>query len=214
MSPKLTGPADGSIDDIAARDYCPVATDTDRDAGQGCTTREGIATLCGIVARPCYLSIVCGNNSRGKVKQRSAGISDGVNGSAGKSSTADCIAIAGELPEPVTGVDINVRDSAGVLSRVDKAEVIGARGAFLQVHREKRRSQSGFGISEKGFLLHRRNGVANIEGKTHEPIVVSILLKLGANGTRELDRLTGNSRGANLDGVCVHISARRATISV
>ena len=100
-------------------------------------------------------AVVILNDTVGEVEECSPGIGNGVNGDRPEAATANRVALAGEFPEPSRVIDGNVGDGACVLGIINEAKVVRSRRTFLQVDREQRARETGFGIVEKRQLLSR-----------------------------------------------------------
>jgi hypothetical protein len=124
---KALGTTSRSKVNVAARDDERLAVDGDVEVGQLCGAREDVAALVAVVRRAADGRVVVVDNIVGEEHKSGAGVGDGgADGPQGAGRGSDAVAAGGELPEAAGAVDGGVGDGAGVLCRVDEAEVVGA----------------------------------------------------------------------------------------
>ena len=113
------------------------ATDGDGEVGQSSRAREYVAALCGVDLGAGDLGVVCLCDSRVDVNQSGTCVDDTGDTRLDSCCRADRVSGCAESPETLAGVDIDVGNGAGVLSRVDEAEVVGTSGMVLKVNSEE-----------------------------------------------------------------------------
>ena len=127
---------------------------------------------------------------------------------------ANRVAVAGEFPEAVAGVDGYIGDGAVVLGGVDAAEGVGSWLALFQVGGKERGGEGTLGVGKEGLLGCWLDGVDVIEGKAKETVVSDVSYELGGDGLGELDSLTADGRLANLDKVGVDVPRGGGAVAV
>ena len=205
---------DRCVADIASRDNGPVGANAEGDTGKCGAARENVTTLLLRVLGTRNLAVVGSDDGGGEVEERGASVGDGVDAAARKGTRADGITVAGEFPEAVAGLDIDVGDRAGVFGCVDEAKVVGTRYTLLQVRREDWRRKAGLGIGEERLLRGRRYRVDAVKGKAEQAIVVCVLGELSADGFGGLDGLAGHGGFADGDDIGVDVATRAAAVTV
>ena len=124
------------------------------------------------IGRATDLSVVGINDIVGEDEERGAGVGNGTDRGAGEGGAAYTVAVAGEAPEALAVVYRGVGDVAGIGTVIDEAELIGARGAFLEVRSEEGRVKQAFRVGEECLLLVRSDRVDGTECESQQAIAL------------------------------------------
>jgi len=127
---------------------------------------------------------------------------------------ADGVAVAGEFPEALAGVDGHIRDGAVVFGGIDAAEGVGSWLALFQVGGEERGGEGAFGVGEEGLLGGGLDGVDAVEGKAEETVVGDISYELGGDGLGKLYSLTADGCLPDFDKVGVDVTGGSGAVAV
>lgn len=105
------------VDEVTG-DSDVVAADGEREVGHSVAAGEGVATLRAVVLSIRDAAVIRVDDVVGKEQKGSAGVSNAANARAGDG--------AGEAPEALAAVHVDIGDGAGVGIVIDVAEVVGA----------------------------------------------------------------------------------------
>ena len=116
--------SDGAIVDVPAGDRDAGRPDGEREGRHRRRAREDVAAVGAAVGGARDLPVKRVRDVRRQVQQRRARVGDAADGRRRERTVADLVAGRREQPVPRVGVDVDVRDVARVLGRVDVAEII------------------------------------------------------------------------------------------
>ena len=158
------------------------------------------------------MSVVGFDKGGGGEEQRGACVGDGGEGGAGGFG-ADGVAGGGEAPKALAAVDGGVCDVARILAVVDKAKVVGARGALEEIGGEERGVEGRFRVCEEGVLGSGGDRIDRGEGEAEEAVGL-VGCEFGGDGLGGFDGLGGDGGAADGNGVGVDVTAGGRTVAV
>ena len=203
----------GRVVHVAPRHDGRVAFDLQGQVRQGGGAVEDVPAVALAVGGAGHLGVVGRDEVVGEEEQAGSRVRDRGDALADGGPGADGVPARGEAPEPLGVVHGGVGDVAGVLARVDVAEVVAAGLAFLQVGGEEGRVEAGLGVGEEGLDLVGGHGVDGAEGEAEEAVAL-VLSEFGADGFGQFDGLTGDGCTADVDNIGVDVAAGGAAIPV
>lgn len=119
-----------------------------------------------------------------------------------------------ELPVTLRLVDGGVGDFAGVLGRVDGAELIGSGGILVEVGSEDGAAELGLDVFEPGLLAFGLNTVDGAETETEKSVAVGVVNEGAGDLFGEFDGLLLDGDTADFDMIIADRSRSTGAITV